>query len=138
MTIVEKSPQEARSFFHESIKLYRQMGDQDEMAWALSLDAFCCLANGEIEQARQLLVEALGFAHSRHAYFASVLGLPVGARFLSVQGKLEKALETYTLVFQQPLLAKGKWFHEMYDKDIAACAEALPAEVAEAARERGW
>lgn len=137
IAIVEKTPQEARRLFHESITLYRQVGDPDELGWALSLDALCCLAEGDTEQARQLLVEALGTAHSKHAYFTAVLVLPVCAWWLRDRGEMEKALEIYTCVFQQPLLANSKWFHDIYDKNIAACAEGLPPEIAASAQERG-
>jgi tetratricopeptide (TPR) repeat protein len=137
ITVVQKTPQEARPFFHESIAVYRQIGDLDEMGWSLSLDAYCCLENGDSQLARQSLVEALEIAHSRHAYFTSVSVLPVGAIWLERHGELEKALETFTSAFQQPMLASSNWFHEMYDKFIAACVAGLPAEVAAAARERG-
>ena len=137
ITIVQKTPQEARPIFRESIAVYRQIGDLDEMGWSLSLDAYCCLENGDSQQARHSLVEALEIAHSRHAYFTSVIALPVGALWLERHGELEKALETYTIAFQQPLLANSNWYHDMFDKCVAACAAGLPAEIAAAARERG-
>ena len=51
--------------------MYRQVGHQDELGWVLSMDAFCYLACGETEQAKQRLVEALEIALSIHAYFVS-------------------------------------------------------------------
>jgi len=135
--LVEKSPQDAQPLFLESLALYRQIGHQDELSWALSLDAFCSLACGETGQARQSLAEALEIAISIHGYISALFALAVGAHWLCSQGEGEKALELYAVAAQQPCFANSPWFHELFGKSIIACTAGLPAEQAAAARERG-
>ncbi len=136
-TLVEKTPQEAWPFFQESIALYRQVGHQDELSCALSLDAFCSLALGEAEQARLCLVEALNVASSIRGYGSALYALAVSAVWLGDQGESSKALEIYELVAQKPLFINSAWFHEVFGKSIEAHASGLPWEIATAARERG-
>jgi len=137
MALVEGSPQEARLYFRESITLCRPIGNPDELAWALSLDAFCCLLLGEVEQTRRLLIEALEITISIHGYLSTLLALIVGASWLGSQGEAEKALEVYEAAAHLPILANSVWIHELFGKYIAACTEGLSPELAAAARERG-
>jgi tetratricopeptide (TPR) repeat protein len=137
VTLVEKTPQEARPFFQESTAVYRQVGHQDELSWALSLDAFCSLALGEAGQARQRLVEALDIAVSIRGYLSTLFALVVGAVWLGGQGEGGKALEMYEPAARQPVFANSPWFHDLFGKSIETYTAGLPGEIATAARERG-
>jgi DNA-binding SARP family transcriptional activator len=137
ITLVEKSSQEAWPLLRESLALYRQIGHQDELSWALSLEAFCLLNMGETGQARQGLIEALEIARSIRANLGALLSLSVSALWLGGQGEGAKALEIYELVAQQPIFANSAWFKELFGKSILALTAGLPAEVAASARERG-
>ena len=117
--------------------MYRQIGYPDELSWVLSLDAFCLLACGETEPARQQLVEALEIARSIHTYASALFALAVGAIWLGSQGEAEKALEFFEAAARQPIFANSPWFNELFGKSIAVYTASLPAEIAAAARERG-
>ena len=137
ITLLEKSPHEARPFFLESIALYRLVGHQDELVWALSLDAFCCLLLGESGEALQRLDEGLGIALSIHGYSAALFGLATSMIWLAMQGELERALELYTLLLEQPTFANATWFQDVFGKSLASWAGQLDLGATAAAEERG-
>ena len=137
IALAERTPQEAWPLFQEIIALYRQIGHPDELSWALSMAGLCCLANGESQPARQYLAEAAEISLSIHGYLSALYVLAVGAVWLGSQGELEKALEIYELAAGQPVFANSAWFHDLFGKNITACTEGLPDEIASAARERG-
>jgi predicted ATPase len=137
IALVESSPSDAKTLFQESLDMYRQVGHQDELSWAISLEAYCHILSGQLEQARQRLVEALQIANSIRGYFSALVALAVSALWLGAQGQAEKALQVYTLVAEQPVFAHSAWFHQVFDKNILAFTKELSGEVAEAAQERG-
>jgi tetratricopeptide (TPR) repeat protein len=137
IALVEASPVEAQPLFQESLAIYRQIGHQDELSWALSMDAFCYIASGQVELATSRLVEALQIAGLIRGYFSALFALAVGALWLGAQGQAEKALQVYTLAATQPIFANSAWFHQVLDKSIINYTEGLPAASAESARERG-
>jgi predicted ATPase len=137
IALVEKSTREAQPLFEESIALYRQIGHQDELGWVLAMHAFCCMAHGDLECSQEELAESLEIAHTIRAYFTSLFALTVGALWLARQGEVERSLEIYTLAARQPVFANSPWFHQLFEKAILSCTQAIPFEQAEAARERG-
>ncbi len=135
--IAENSPQAARPYYLESIKTYRQVGHQDELCWALALDAFCLLQLGENGEATRRLGEALEIALSIHGYMSALFALLGCALRLRLQGDLEVALELFSLAAEQTVFAGSAWFADVFGQIKAACTADLEPEVAEFARQRG-
>jgi DNA-binding SARP family transcriptional activator len=144
IALVESAPEVARLFFRESIALYRRVGHQDELVWALSMNSVCsmvCADDREApvidEQALHSIREALEIVHSINSYPGVLFALAASALWLAQQGQQEIALEIYSLVARQPLFAGSSWFKEVFGKRILAHATSLDEVVAEAARQRG-
>ena len=135
--LVASSPQAARLNYLESIKLYRQVGHQDELCWALALVALCLLRLGENDEATRRLGEALGIALSIRAYLSALFALVVCAIWLAMVGELELSLELYSLVAAQQSFASSTWFADVFGKFMAPYTARLDPAIAEAARQRG-
>jgi tetratricopeptide (TPR) repeat protein len=135
--LAESSPQAARRYYLESIKIYRQVGLQDELCWALALDAFCLLQLGEDEEATRRLDEAMEIALTIRGYLSALFALLGCALKLRLKGELEAALELHTLVAVQPIFARSTWFADVFGVCIAAHSARLDPAVAASARQRG-
>ena len=135
--LVESSPQAARPYYLESIKLYRQVGHQDELCWALALDALCLLRLGENEGAARRLGETIEIALSIRGYMSAMFALLGCALRLRLQGELETALELFSLAAEQTVFAGSAWFADVFGKIKGACYADLDPAVAEVARQRG-
>lgn len=130
ITLVEKSAQAARRYFEESISLYRQVGHQDELGAALAMDAFCLTALGETNLGRQQLGEALAISGSIHGYLSALFSVLSGAYWLFKRGAVEKSLEFYTLVAQEPVFFNSPWFKQLTFASIPIDAsENLPENI---------
>jgi hypothetical protein len=52
-------------------------------------------------------------------------------------GNPARSLELYAVVCQSPLVAKSRWFEDVYGRQLSVIAEGLPTELVQSARERG-
>jgi DNA-binding SARP family transcriptional activator/predicted ATPase len=137
IAVAESAHQEERRCFQQSIALYRQVGHNDELAWALSVDAASALACGETDQALACIHEALQLMHQTNSYLGSLYTLSGAALWLAQHSDLELALEVYTLVSRQPAFANSPWHSTVFGEPILACTASLDLETAESARQRG-
>jgi tetratricopeptide (TPR) repeat protein len=102
--------------------------------------AYASLGKGERAQAGTYLTLALRLVLEGRHLNAALQCLPAMALLLMGQGGpsgLERAVELYALAARVPYVANSRWFEDVAGREIRAAAEALPAEVATRAQERG-
>lgn len=119
------------------LRTYGQTGLLDELAFGLGLSSLALLGLGKVNQAIQLLSEALTLSQGSRALWASISLLAAGSLLFIDRAQVERAVELYTLASSHPFVASSRWFEEVCGRHVAAAATALPAEVVERARRRG-
>jgi hypothetical protein len=66
-----------------------------------------------------------------------IYGLPAAALLLAGRGAAERAVEVYACASGYEFVANSRWFDDLVGRPVAATAALLPAELVQAARERG-
>jgi len=128
---------EAQQLLQESVAVYREIGQRDELCWALAGLGNAARGLGQLPQAGQHLYEALRTAAEIRAFTPLMIALPVMALFLADQGEKERAVELYALASRYPFVGNSRWFEDIAGRHIATVAATLPPDVVEAAQERG-
>jgi hypothetical protein len=116
------------------------MGQREELAVALATLACAERALDHQAQAWQFLHEALGIGAeigSKDLSLLPVVALPAIALLLADQGEVERAVELYALALRHPLVARSRWYHDLFELPITEAAAALPPGSVQAAEERG-
>lgn len=137
VALVEQAPKAAQALLQESMAAYRQVDQQEELGWVLSMEAVCWLSLAEAALCRKRLAEAVEIALRIRGYIAALLALSAGALWLGSCQQPEKALELYGSAAAQPIFANSAFFHELFGEALQKSTASLPHELAEAARERG-
>ena len=70
-------------------------------------------------------------------FWVHLTTLGAASVLLADSGKVERAIELCELMVQNPFAASSRCFQDLFASPVALAAAGLPAEVAEAARERG-
>ena len=129
--------EEAAGTFEKSEAVFRRIAHRENLGWALSASTYLYLRQGQIEAARQRLLEALRLAQATGTFFPYLHGLPAAAWLLGEDGRPEQALEFYALARRYGFVANSKWFEEMAAAPLEAMRAGLGEEAAEAAQGRG-
>jgi tetratricopeptide (TPR) repeat protein len=135
--LAERAFVKARDLAQESIALYQQVGQPDEMGWALAVGGCAALGLGDAVQAKAYLGRSLQIGIMFQAPAALAFTLPGLALLLSHRQEKERAVELYALAVRYPFVASSPWFEDVAGRHIAAVAASLPREVVAAAQERG-
>jgi len=97
-----RDPREARDLFAASSNVYREIGDLQSMARALSHQGFASLVLDDLPDAQKSFTEALDLARQCD-YIPFVLGALSGFASLSAKrGNMEQALELALIVLNHP------------------------------------
>src|SRR4030065_1420583 len=95
--------QEAYKLMQESVNLYRQVGHQDELGWALAVLADIQTVMGRPEGGKMALNEALQIAVKTRAQYTLKHTLAAMTLILAKEGRAVQAVELYTLVLDDPV-----------------------------------
>jgi len=128
---------EAYKLIQESVNLYRQVGHQDELGWALSVLANILTTLGEAEAAMAAMSEALQIAVKTRAHHALKHSLAAMASILAREDRAVQAIELYALVLDDPIWKVSPWMEQVAGQYVSAASASLPEVDIEAARERG-
>lgn len=63
--------------------------------------------------------------------------MPAIALLLADQGEVERAVELYALASRYPIVARSRWYQDLFERPITEAAAALPTGSVTAAEERG-
>lgn len=116
---------------------YRIEAGRHMLDHAPSILACALCGLGQRGQARKYLSDALRLVPDARAFWPLLYALSVYALLLVDEGETERAVELYALASRYPFVANSRWFEDVAGEQVAAAAEALPADVVQAAQERG-
>jgi tetratricopeptide (TPR) repeat protein len=128
---------EARRLVKGALAMYHRLGLEQASEVSQSLLAHAARGLGNGQQARDHFARAARAGVDRGALPSLAYSLPVAALLLLDEGKTERALEAWESARCLPCVANSRWFEEVVGRPVAAAAEALPPDIAAAARERG-
>jgi tetratricopeptide (TPR) repeat protein len=135
--VAEGSGREALALFQEAGAVFEELRHRENRGWVLGPLGLAAREAGETAQVRECVVEALKTGVDLGAFLPVMYGLPAAALLLADQGAVERAVEVYACASRYGFVANSCWFEEVASRPIAAAAAVLPAELIEAARERG-
>lgn len=138
----------AGPLFAQSIAIFREINQQDELAWALSELSKVELALGNPVAALALALEALQIGARLQAFLPLSFALPAAAVLLAWRGAQsdnaaegqalqEQAVELYALAARYPSVANSAYLDGVSGARIRELTSNLPPEIIQAAQERG-
>jgi tetratricopeptide (TPR) repeat protein len=137
VAVIEGAYAEAQRLLQESVTIHREIGQREELGWALSALAATKIALGDVPQARQHIYEALQTAVDIRSFMTSLTVLPQVVLLLIVQGEKARAVELFALLSRYPAATNSRASEDLVGRLVAAVAADLPPEVVTAAQERG-
>ena len=135
--LAQRAFEQARNVAGQSIAVFREIGQQDELAWVLAVEACAALSLGDRKQAEQSIRTALSIAVRCHTPIALAFALPVVALLQAERKRPTRAIEIYALAMRDPVVANACWFEDIAGQHIASLARTLPPDAVATARERG-
>jgi DNA-binding SARP family transcriptional activator/predicted ATPase len=130
--------EEARQIVTQGVLILRDIGQYDELSWALAVRSCVQLQCGEVAEAREALEEALTLAHELRSFMSVMYALPATALFLTYAGDVARAIEVWVLATRYAFVANSRWFEDVVGRHVrAAAAEVLTPEQIAAATARG-
>jgi DNA-binding SARP family transcriptional activator/predicted ATPase len=130
---LQGAEQEIQSY----LALNRALPRLDMLGLPLALLAYIAYRRGDLEHAREYLIEGLGNGIRTNYYFARHTHLAVLACILADHGKYELAEELFAMAQSHPFIGNAQLFDDFVGKGIANLTSNLPEKIREAARERG-
>lgn len=134
---VEGSNDKAIKTLRESIDLYRQLPQRDEMGMALCELAVIEEQLGLHERAFQDLQEGFIITAQANSWQSKVSALANYARFKAEQGDLERAIDLYALAIRYPYLGNSRYWWDVAGKRIHELTAGILSEAREAAVQHG-
>jgi tetratricopeptide (TPR) repeat protein len=131
-----KAYTEAQALLRESVSIYQQIGQREQLGNALVNLAVAECRLGRLPEMKRCLCQALKMLTETRPFITLTMALPTVALLLAEQNELERAVELYALASRLPAVA-GRWFDDVFGRHIAAAAATLPPDVVAAAQERG-
>lgn len=121
----------------ESLRLYRQIDQMDELGWTLIAQSYAARALGWTKEAQQQLLEAAQIVTTLRGFSTATFFIAAAALFSMDQGNLEKALELQALTKRFPNISQARWFEDVVWHHISTATKNLTEEVISAAQQRG-
>jgi tetratricopeptide (TPR) repeat protein len=125
---------EAQSRFQECLIIFQNYAHPERIRKAMAGLGYANRGLNQISRSRENFCQALRVAIDNQSLVHTLPGI---ALLFADQGEVEKAVELYALASTYDIVANSKWFDDIAGDEIAAMAEGLPVEVAEAAKARG-
>jgi DNA-binding SARP family transcriptional activator/predicted ATPase len=119
---------EAIQYIQDSVSRYRQMQFTGEVGLVLGGLALAQFANGQMEAAKALLIEALQIAQKTHNMLALTFSIPAVVYFLAHRGQLEPAIRLNRVVFHRLPQRNSRWYQALIGDEMNRHWQALPAE----------
>lgn len=130
-------PESARKLLEESAMTLREINSPDYLILALSSLGCVAIKEDNLNQAKEILLEALAIKFAGNMNVEKSVICAVAAFFLASVGKVERAVEVYALACLHPYVANSQWFEDVAGQYIKAAAASLPLEQVKTAEEKG-
>ena len=129
--------EEARDACEKGAALFREIGQQDELALILSNLVLSEVGLGKLDDAHRHLHEVLRIVNEIGAFAPGHCAIACAAVLLAQQGEVERAVELHALVMNHPYFGASQYRAEVIGRPVAAAAADLPPALIAAAQERG-
>ncbi len=136
LALAAQSYDDAQVAFIQSHTLYHEVQDNYLGLSLAGLGFAACYQRG-FSRARQHFVEALQYALDLKDFIHLIVALPGVALLQAMTGKIEQAVEIWELAKCHPFIAHSRWHADIVGQHVETATATLPAEIANAARERG-
>ncbi len=137
LALVEEADAGAQQLFRESVAIFRELGQKDQLSGALASLGHSARSLGNPTEARQYLVEALQTTIEIGAFLPLLFAIPLAALLTADCGEKKRAVELYALASRYSFVANSCWCEDVFGRHISNLAGALPSDVVTAAQERG-
>ncbi len=148
LSVVAGNEAGAKSLFLQSVAGFREINQQDELAWALAELGKVELALGNPAAAQAQVLEALQIGVRLKSFLPLNFALPATAVLLTWQSTQtddpagrrqlqEQAVELYALAARYPSVGKSAYLDGITGARIREMTADLPADIQQAAQERG-
>jgi tetratricopeptide (TPR) repeat protein len=129
---------QAQRRLQKGVAIYRAIGQQAELTWAMSDLSLAAYGLGNISEAKQQAHEALQIAAvTPTAVRAIGHAIAIFAYLLANEGHKEEAVELYALASRYSYVANSRWFEDVIGQHITAAAATLPPEIVKASQAQG-
>ena len=137
--LAQGEPKEARRLIQQTVESQQQMGNENlfALSGAYIDAAYPALALGNLDEARQMLVQGLTYTHQSGAFDFSCKGFPAAALLLATQNRLEEAAFLNGAIQRYPHLTGSCWYATVALDRLTELLAPLPTDVRAAAEERG-
>jgi predicted ATPase/DNA-binding SARP family transcriptional activator len=137
MSLQEEDYEETEHLARESVSILRELGETDELGMALPFLGCALRGLGHHSRARETVAESLQIGAERLGHHVLAFALPAAALILADRGEVERAVETYSLASEYPVVRGSQWFKDVFEGRIHTAASTLPPRAFETAQERG-
>jgi serine/threonine protein kinase/predicted ATPase len=134
---IKEKYEEAYRLFKESVSNLRSIEGAGELGWLLSALALGEHTQGESHLARSYLYEAFQIGRGILSTVTAWIGISVFAVILSDEGYVNRGLELFKLSSRYPLVAKSRFFTDVFSKTIGEAASTLSDEIIAEAEAKG-
>jgi tetratricopeptide (TPR) repeat protein len=132
---VKRAYPAAAQALEESVAVGSRGGTPNGLAKALAISSAVALSQGDRDRAKQSLIAAGQVTVTTETLAARLYLLASAALWSLDEGEGPRALELYALASQHPLVARSRWFEDVFGRALAAAASRLdPGTVASAER----
>ena len=137
VALVEEADAKAQRLFQQSVAIFRELGQKDQLAAALASLGHSAHSLGNPTEARQYLMDALQTTIEIGAFLPLLFAIPLAALLTADHGEKERAIELYALASRYSFVANSRWCKDVFGRRIEAVAAALPSDIVTAAQARG-
>jgi len=128
---------EANAHLRETIDLFEQLGQRDELAQAMAWLVYAQVGLGHLDEARSLLLRSLRLGVEIGSALPLMEALPALAIYYAKQGNGYRAIQTFALALRYPLVANCPVFEDLAGKHISSYSLSLEPQIVEAAQLQG-
>jgi hypothetical protein len=136
IAFAEEEMSRAKDYLLESVSVVGTLGHIFQVVPRAIL-GYLLRAQGDGQMAREYLATALHSAVDHRSITPLMYGLPIAALFAADEGHIERAVELHTLAQQFGHIDNSCWFEQIASRELESLANALPLEIASAAKSRG-
>ncbi len=116
LALVGESYDEAQTAYHSSLEIFQQIARMT-VVWPLSGLAHAVYRQGDLPEARKHIIAAMTSALNSRNFFI-VRALPTAALLLADGGKMQPAIEAWSLAKAYPHIANSRWFADIAGREL--------------------
>ncbi|HSJ56117.1 MAG TPA: BTAD domain-containing putative transcriptional regulator [Anaerolineae bacterium] len=115
----------ALDHFHQAVGEFEIVRHPENRAWVLGPLGLAALRSGDLDLARQCIVDALRVGVDLGAFLPVLYALPATALLLAHEGDAERARQVYACSARYGFVANSRWFQDVVAVPLAAAIGSL-------------